>query len=110
MQKNPELNFLSFVPLRGISRSETNLFTQEIMEFLSYVAMRAEVESWEEGEEENLKLELQSCLLHLKRIALKEQIDELTKHIKSAETEENAPKLHELLEQFHTLSKSLHEV
>ena len=100
MQKNPELAFQAF----------GTIFTQEIMEFLSYLAMRAEVEQWEEGEEENLSQELQSCLLHLKRIAIKEQIDELTKNIKSAETESNAPKLHELLEQFHTLSKSLHAI
>lgn len=102
MQKSADFTFQVF----------ESLFGQEIMAFLSYVAMRAEVESWEEGEEENLEQELQSCLTHLKRIALKEQIDELTQKIKSAEKEGGTvlypPKLQELLEQFHTLSKSLH--
>ncbi|OHA63689.1 MAG: DNA primase [Candidatus Wildermuthbacteria bacterium RIFCSPHIGHO2_01_FULL_48_25] len=99
MKKNPQLDFKTF---------ET-LFPQETTESLKYVALRAEVESWEkEEDEEEQALEFKGCLSELQKLDLKEKLDTIAKEIKRAEELHDDKKVKTLMEEFQMLSRNFH--
>ncbi|MDP2637054.1 MAG: hypothetical protein Q8P03_00355, partial [bacterium] len=99
MKKNPQLDFKTF---------ET-LFPQETTESLKYLALRAEVESWEkEEDEEEQALEFKGCLSELQKLDLKEKLDTIAKEIKRAEELHDDKKVKTLMEEFQMLSRNFH--
>lgn len=99
MQKNPNFDFNTF---------ET-LFPQETAESLKYVALQAEVESWEKAEdEEEQEHEFKGCLQELQKLDLKDKLDRIAKEIKLAEELHDDTKVKSLMEEFQLLSRSFH--
>lgn len=98
MQKAPSLDFAAF----------EKIFPEDTVEFLKHVSLRSEVEQWEGGEEIDISNEFKACMQQLKTIHFKEQLDKLSKEIKSAEELKDSSKIKELMAQFQMVSKYLH--
>jgi hypothetical protein len=86
--------------LQALKNNDSN--NPEIKEFRDELALRAEVEYKDDGEDEILL-----CLLQLKNLKLKERLDEISKQIKQAEEEKDSKKTAELTQEFHKLTKEL---
>ncbi len=74
----------------------------ELKNFLAALALRAEIEYEEDGQEEILL-----CLLQLKNIELKNKLNKISEDIKKAEAQKDAQKVNNLIEEFNKLTKEL---
>ena len=83
----------------SISESELN---SGIKNFLAALALRADAEYEEDGEDE-MKL----CLLQLKNIELKDKLSKISDDIKKAELSSEHEKVKNLIEEFNKLTKEL---
>ncbi len=83
------------------------VFSEEMLDvqlknFLAALALRAEAEYQEDGQDEILL-----CLLQLKNIELKNKLEAISQEIKKAEQEHDPQKVNSLIEQFNILTKEL---
>ena len=74
----------------------------ELKNFLAALALSAELQYQEDGQEEVLL-----CLLQLKNIALKNNLNVVSDDIKKAEGESDSKKVAELIAKFNQLTKEL---
>jgi len=74
----------------------------ELKNFLAALALRADVEFEEDGQEE-----IQLCLLQLKNIELKNKLNKISEDIKKAEDGNEHKKVSNLIEEFNKLTKEL---
>lgn len=81
---------------------ENNIIDSELKNFITALTLRADMEFADDGHEEMLL-----CLNHLEKIALKEKLEKVSEDIKTAEKENDALKVKDLMETFNQLSKQL---
>ena len=81
-----------------------NLFEQEMVQFLQYVALKGEVQ---EPQDQDTEQEFKSCLLELELLFLRSRLDALTQAIRKAEGQQDTQLLEKLLEEFNELSHHL---
>ncbi len=74
----------------------------ELKNFVAALALRADIEYEEDGQDE-IKL----CILQLKNIALKNKLSEVSNNIKKAEVENDHKKVSDLIDEFSKLTKEL---
>ncbi len=99
MKKNPELDFTKF---------ET-IFPQETSESLKYIALQADIESYQKEQDEEQSLqEFQGCLEELQKLDLREKLDTIAKEIKLAEELHDSEKVKALMGEFQILSRNFH--
>ncbi|MDO8633473.1 MAG: DNA primase [Candidatus Wildermuthbacteria bacterium] len=99
MKKNPEFDFAKF---------ET-IFPQETSESLKYIALQADIESYEKEQDEEQSLEeFQGCLEELQKLDLKEKLDTIAKEIKLAEELHDQEKVKILMQEFQIVSRNFH--
>ncbi len=77
-------------------------FDYDLKNFLAALALRAEVEYEEDGQEEILL-----CLLQLKNIELKNKLNKISENIKKSEEQGDHQKVNNLIEEFNKLTKEL---
>jgi DNA primase len=87
-----------------IKEKGSNFGKQELNLFLNHLFLKAEIE---EIEEENILLEIQSCLKEIQLLNIKDKLDKISKNIKKAESEKNFKEIEKLTNDFNILSKSL---
>jgi len=82
---------------------------QDLKNFLEKATLFAEVEDYglEASEIKNKKEELELCLEELRKIALKDKLETLSKEIIEAEKEGNQEKVKSLIEQFNETARQL---
>lgn len=73
-------------------------------DYLNYLSLKAELE--EITEKEALS-EIQLCLKEIRSLELREQLDQISKEIKKAESEKNISKVEELTKSFYQLTKKI---
>ena len=73
-------------------------------EFFNYLSLKAEIE---ETEEKGIIPEIKNCLNEIKRLEIKNELDELSKEIKKAEEEKDEKKAEELIKTFKEISAGL---
>lgn len=74
----------------------------EFKNFMAALALKAEVEYSEDGQEE-----IELCLFQLKNIELKNKLNKISEDIKKAEESKNQQKIADLIEEFNKLTKKL---
>ena len=118
--KNPQLAFEAEKYLPFFEEEEKEVFekikkqdfsgknlSNKAQEFFDFVFLKAEVEKGqEEGDE---KEELIFCLKELKKIAVKEKLEEISEKIKAAEFEKKFEEMENLKEEFQKLLLQLNE-
>lgn len=83
----------------SISESELNL---DLKNFLAALTLRAEIDYQEDGKEE-----VELCLLQLKNIELRNELNKISEEIKEAEQKNDHEKVNSLIEEFDKLTKQL---
>jgi DNA primase len=84
------------------------VFESEVVDFLQYLSLRAEVE-----EEENdppaggWQEELKTCLQELKMLSLRKRLDRITRDLREAEAAQNTERINSLIVEFHEASKEV---
>lgn len=89
-------------PLLSFQYEKKEQLDENFRNFLSSLALRAEIEYQEDGPEE-IKL----CLSELKNIDVKEKLSKISQNIKEAENFKNHQKVDSLVEEFNKLTKEL---
>ena len=84
------------------AKAEDEEFNYELKNFLAALALSAEIEYQEDGQEEMLL-----CLLQLKNIELKDKLSKISDDIKKAELSSEHEKVKNLIEEFNKLTKEL---
>src|SRR3989344_694100 len=77
-------------------------FNSEVKNFLAALALRADADYQEDGQEE-----MSLCLLQLKNIELKNKLNKISEDIKKAEQENDHQKVNALIAEFNALTKEL---
>ena len=99
MSKNPTFDFKEF----------EHLFPEETVDILNQLALKADVEQWEEEQDQGeTLLEFQKCLGELLKLDLKEKLDKIAKEIKLAEELRDGERVKTLMEEFQRLSETFH--
>ncbi|OGZ73831.1 MAG: DNA primase [Candidatus Staskawiczbacteria bacterium RIFCSPLOWO2_01_FULL_38_12b] len=84
------------------AKAEDEEFNYELKNFLAALALSAEIEYQEDGQEEMLL-----CLLQLKNIELKKKLGAISQEIKKAEQAGDSQKVIDLISRFNALTKEL---
>ena len=91
-------------------RSWEELFEAETVAFLQPIALKADLQAQEDVPlETNLKEEFQSCMYELLQLQTKEKLNTIARAIKSAEQEQDAQKVHRLMQEFQTITHNFHD-
>jgi len=108
--KEQDLKFFSQKASKVLSCLRKQLghedFSAETKEFLDYLALKADLLD----KEMDYKKEFEKALFELKHFEIKSKLDEVSKKIKKAEEEKDAPQLEELLKEFNYYLKTLKEL
>lgn len=78
--------------------------SQELVDFISYLSLKADVE---EIEEEEILPEIESCLKEVQSLEIKSKLDIISLDIKRAEEEKDLEKIKELTQKFNSLTKKV---
>ena len=86
---------------------EASDLPQEITDLINYLSLMAEAEEFASLD---IKEELRRCLKGFKILAVKNKLDNFSKELKMAETENNSGKVEKLLQEFNLCSRTLHDL
>jgi len=85
---------------------ENKKIPSDLSDLFNALALKAEIEKEEEGEEE-IQEEFEKCLKEIKCLSIKKKLDEIALEIKKTEKEQNSQKSKKLIEEFNRLAKQI---
>ncbi len=83
------------------------LFSGEMLEFVQYLAFKAELQEDQETDQEEQEFSL--CMNALRELVLKEKLDRIAQEINHAEKENNSSKVEVLMKEFSEITRNLSE-
>lgn len=86
------------------------MFSGKFDEFLTLIALKAEIENeTAQREEKEILAEFALCLEEVKALTLREKLDEISREIKQAQQVNDSRKIGSLMQEFYLISKTLHD-
>ncbi|MCD6402559.1 hypothetical protein J7L36_01775, partial [bacterium] len=81
---------------------------ENLSEFFNYLALKSEIEPAEAKDE--AEKDFKDCLNEIRKLGIKEKLNEISQEIKKAEEEKNQQKIRDLIEKFNYWTKKIQAI